>query len=353
MKSKDQTPDKKAAAGQRSTIHQVAKLAEVSVGSASRVINNVSNVAPDIRERVQKAILELGFKPSQVAQSMRRGETRTVGVFVRDITAPVLAGFVKGAQDVLHEQGYTVLLACSDENPEREVGFLSAVGSGKVDGLIMTTSSEQDERLAQARSEVSVPTVLFDREVPGKFDSVLIAHDQGVAETLEHLHSLGHRRIALLTGGRDVYPSRSRIQGYENFYQSRGLPWDKNLISANNFSEEWAFLESSIMLSGAQPPTAIIVGGISMLAGAMRAIRARQLTIPDDISLVGNGDSELARFCKPSISVVTSDYTEIGRTCAGLLLARLRGQQPEEVRRIIVPAEYIMRGSSGVAPRGT
>jgi LacI family transcriptional regulator len=263
----------------------------------------------------------------------------------------VLAGFVKGAQDVLHEQGYTVLLACSDENPERELSFLSAVGSGKVDGLIMATSSEQNERLTRARSEVSVPAVLFDREMPGGLDSVLIAHDQGVNEALEHLRSLGHQRIALLTGGQDVYPSRARIQGYKNFYLSRGLSWEERLICANNFSEEWAFRESSVLLSGARPPSAIIVGGISMLPGAIRAIRACKLTIPNDISLVGYGDSDLARFCKPSISVVTSDYTEIGRTCAELLLERMRDQHLEEIRRIIVPAEYVMRGSCAAAPR--
>ena len=334
----------------RVTIRDVALKAGVSIGTASRVINRVNNVTPAIRERVDCAITLLGYKPDYLAQMMRSGESRTVGIMVRDITSTSLAGFVRGAQEILNEAGYTVILACSDENKDRELGFLASVASRRVDGLMMTTSSELDQDLLSARQMITAPTVLFDREVPESFDAMLIAHDHGVSQALEHLFQLGHRRVALLTGGVDVYPARARLRGYKQFYASHGLAVDDSLVVSNNFSEEGSFVETSILLGLANPPTAIVLGGISMLAGALRAIRARGLRIPEDLSLIGSGDSDLAMLATPSISVVRWNYLEIGRTGARLLLSRMRGPPPAEPRRIIVPTEYVIRGSCGPLP---
>lgn len=342
--------DKDALMAQRVTIRDVARQADVSIGTASRVINRFDNVAGEIRQRVESAIATLAYKPDFVAQAMRNGESRTVGILVRDITSPALAGFVRGAQEVLNEAGYTVILACSDENKDRELGFLESVASRRVDGLIMTTSSEDDKDLLAARQCITAPTVLFDREIPESFDALLIAHDHGVRQALEHLFQLGHRRIALLTGSTAVYPARARLRGYEQFFASRGLPMEDSMVNTNNFSEEGSFVETSILLGLARPPTAIVLGGISMLAGAMRAISARGLRIPQDLSLVGSGDSDLAMLATPSISVVRWNYLEIGRTGARLLLSRLRGPPPAEPRRIIVPTEYVIRGSCAGVP---
>ncbi len=339
-------------ATQRPTIKEVAALAGVSLGTASRVINKHSNVAPEIQKRVSAAIDKLGYQPDMVARSMRNGESRTVGIFVRNITSPVLAGFVRGAQDVLTEEGYTVLLACSEERREREIGFLMSAASRRIDGLIMITSSERDSELLALRQEVKIPTVLFDREVPESFDALLMAHETGIKQALEHLFTLGHRRIALLTGSETVYPARVRLQAYRSFFASKKLPVDERFISANTFTSEGAFVEASSILGLAQPPTAIILGGISMLAGALRAVNARGLRIPQDVSIVGSGDSDLAMLATPPVSVIRWNNEEVGRTSALLLLDRLRGATPSEPRRIVVPTEYVIRGSCGPCPSG-
>jgi LacI family transcriptional regulator len=326
----------------------VAALAEVSLGTASRVINKHNTVSPEIRKRVNAAIVELGYQPDVVARSMRSGESRTVGILVRNITSPVLAGFVRGAQDALAEEGYTVLLACCEERREREVSFLMSAASRHIDGLIMITTSESDRELLALRRDVNIPTVLFDREIPTTFDALLIAHDQGIKQALEHLLGMGHRRIALLTGSDTVYPARARLEGYRSFFKSRDLPVDEHLIVARSFTSESAFVETSTALGMANPPTALILGGISMLAGAMRAIEARGLRIPDDISIVGSGDSDLAMLARPSISVIRWNNEEVGRTGALLLLNRMKGVAAAEPRRIIVPTEYVIRASCGV-----
>ncbi|MDB5743045.1 MAG: transcriptional regulator [Polaromonas sp.] len=334
----------------RATIKEVAALAGVALGTASRVINKNSRVSLENKAKVNAAIAKLGYKPDMVAQSMRNGESHTVGILVRNITSPVLAGFVRGAQDVLSEQGYTVLLGCSEESREREVNFLMSAASRRIDGLIMITTSEDDPELLSLRQDINIPTILFDREIPESFDALLMAHEQGIRQSLEHLFSLGHRRIALLTGNDNVFPARARLRGYRSFFEARGLPVNEGLISANTFTSEGAFVETSAVLGMAQPPTAIILGGISMLAGSLSAIKARGLRIPEDVSLVASGDSDLAMFATPPISVVRWNNTEVGRTCALLLLERMKGATPAEARRIIVPTEYLIRGSCGPCP---
>jgi LacI family transcriptional regulator len=331
--------------GRRVTIKEVAALAEVSLGTASRVINKFPNVSPEIREKVEGAIRTLRYTPDMVAQSMRNGESRTVGILVRNITSPVLAGFVRSAQEALNAEDYTVLLACFEESREREVKFLRTAASRRIDGLIVTTTSETDTELLGMRAAVGIPTVLFDRERPATDDALLIAHEQGITQALDHLFALGHRRIAFLTGSESVYPARARLRGYRRFFESKGLAIDERLVKTSSFDEDGTFIETATVLGLAEPPTAIVLGGISMLAGAMRAINARGLRVPQDVSLVGSGDSELAMLASPPISVVRWDLASIGSTCAVLLLDRLKGRAPPEPRRIVVPTEFVIRGS--------
>lgn len=326
------------------TIRQVAKAAGVSLGTASRVLNGLPNVTPGIRKRVEKAIARLDYKPDPVAQAMRKGASRTVGVLVRDITVPALAAFVRAAQDTLHEAGYALVVAWAEERKDRELDFLASVASRRVDGLILNTSSERDPELVQARKALGIPMILLDREVPRSLDAMLIAHDQGVRHALEYLYRLGHRRIAIVTGSTAVYPGRSRLRGYEEFFAAHGQQIDRSLVRTQGFGGDSAFVETSALLSLPKPPTAIVLGGISMLAGALRAVRARGLRIPEDLSLVGSGDSELAALATPPVSVIRWNYAELGRTGAKLLLDRLRGET-HAPRRIVVPTEFVMRES--------
>jgi len=328
----------------RPTIKDVAIAAGVSLGTASRVINAQSNVNPTIRARVKGAIAKLGYEPDTVAQSMRRGNTRTIGVLVRDITIPSLAGFVRAVQSQLAEQGYEPLIACSDDRKDRELEVMQLFERRRVDGLIMLSSSETDPDLVEARSSYSAPVVLFDRTTPEKFDSVLVQHFEGMHTAVTHLLRLGHKRIALITGTDSVYPGRERVRGYGAAYREAGLAVPTGLVRTRGFSSESAFIEVTDLLNLSAPPTAIVVGGISMISGAIRAIRSRSLRVPQDISLIGAADSDLMRFLDPPITTVDWSYDEIGRTAARLLLDRLQNSQLP-VRRVTFPTEFIIRGS--------
>lgn len=334
----------------RPTIKDVARRASVSLGTASRVINGHKSVSDDIRARVEQAIVDLGYRPDAVAQSMRRGATRTIGIVIRDITVPVLAGFVKSAQEVLEEAGYTLITASSDDRREREVDILTALSRRRVDGLIMTTSSELDPLVINAQESIGSPVVLLDRETPASFDAVLIDHCEGTRRAVEHLLDLGHHRIALLTGSETVRPSADRVLGYQDAFEARGLAVDPDLIRTHSFAAEFGYVETSALLGQQQPPTAIIAGGIAMLAGALRAIRAHALRVPDDISLIGNSDSDLAELATPPITIIRWSYAEIGKTAAQFILDRIESDPERPPRRVRFATELVIRGSCAPPP---
>jgi LacI family transcriptional regulator len=326
------------------TIRDVAREAGVSLGTASRVINGAPNVGPAIILRVQAAISKLGFVPNRTARAMR-GVSREVGIIVRDITIPVLAGLVKSAQDVFDELGYVMLVSSAENQREREFHLLDQFSRRRVDGLIMTTASESDVQLAAARQRANFPVLLLDRDTEGISDCVLIDHASGTHQAVSYLLSLGHRRILLVTGDTSVYPARARIAGYRNAYADAGIPCDPKWIRAGNFEAQSALVETGTLLDGRERPTAVIAGGIDMLAGVLKAVRSRGLRVPEDLSVIGNCDSDLAVLATPPITVVKWDYAEIGRVSAKLILDRIGGRMVAQPRRVVFPTELVMRGS--------
>jgi LacI family transcriptional regulator len=337
--------------GESITIRDVARVAGVSVGTVSRVLNDKATVQPDMRARVQKAIADLGYEPNAVAQSMRRRLTHTVGCVIREINIPALAAFVRAAHDVLDEAGFSLLLSNSEARRDRERELLTRLSRRQADGILMGPYSPIDRDFEAFLRKLGLPLVLVDRDLPVWADCVMADHRSGIRMATEHLLGLGHRRIALLTGEPSLYPAKSRLIGYEEAFARHGVPLIPTLARPESFLAANAFRTVSAMLASKDPPTAIIAGGIDMLPGVLRAIRVRGLEIPRDISVVGAGDSELSELHTPSISVQRWDQAETGRIAAGLLLDRIFERAGPEPRHVLLPTEFVRRDSTGPVPK--
>jgi LacI family transcriptional regulator len=344
VRSRIAMEDPKPGERPRPTIVDVAKRAEVSIGTASRVINGFSNVNAELRAKVNAAISELGYRPNATAQDMRRGQTRLVGILVRDITVPPLAQFVKAAQDALFGAGYSVLNASSDNEVDREIAILEALAQRRVDGLITTVALEGDLKLRNALESLGAPVVLIDRDQPKEFDAVVVDHSTGTRRAVEHLIDLGHRRIALLTGEPGVRPANERIAGYKAGHAARGVPINESLIHAQGFTEAIASEKTASLILGHRA-TAIITGGIAMLPGALDAIRGQGWRIPEDLSLVSGSDSTLATLVTPAVTSVRWDYGAMGAAAARLLLERINGKTQAAPCRLVFPTELVLRES--------
>lgn len=329
------------------TIRDIAATAGVSVGTVSRVLNAHPTVKPDIRRKVQRAIDELGYFPNAVAQSMRIRSTHTIGCVLREINISQLADFVRAAHDVLDEVGFSLLISNSEGREDRERELLGRLARRQADGVMIGPYTPIAGDFEAFLRDLAIPIVLVDRDQPVWADAVMADHAEGMRLAVGHLLDIGHRRVALITGDRGLYPARERLRGFHEAHTARGLLPDPALVHAGSFLPGAGFRFTSAMLGQRNPPTAVIAGGIDMLAGVLRAIRGRALRIPDDISVVGSGHSELAELHTPPIAVVAWDQAEVGRIAAGMLLDRLRNEDVHEPRHVLVPNEFIARASIG------
>ena len=329
------------------TIRDVALAAGVSVGTVSRVLNANATVQSDVRRKVQRVIDDLGYSPNAVAQSMRRGLTHTIGCIIREINIPQLASFVRAAHNVLDEAGFSLLISNSEGRYERERELLSRLARRQADGIMIGPYTPIIGEFDIFLRSLGIPIVVVDRDQPAWADAVMADHTHGLRLATEHLLDLGHRRIALITGDSMLYPASARIRGYHEAYASRGVTPDPSLVHAASFLPDAGFRFTSAMLGQRNPPTAVISGGIDMLSGVLRAIRSRKLSIPDDVSVVASGHSELAELYTPPIAVVVWDQGEVGRIAAGMLLDRVRNRDIREPRHVLVPSEFIIRASVG------
>lgn len=342
--------DPEADLTKRVTVHDVARAAGVAIATVSRVANGVPTVAEDVRVRVQAAIDELGWKPSVAAQSMRGVSARMIGFIFSDIRNPIYSAMVKGAEGILSEHGYMIMVASSDGSSERELALLDLFRQRGADGVIFAVQDESNGKvLANIRSG-NLPVVLLERELDAPVNAVGADHLSGTRRAAEYLISLGHRRIAMITGGSGTRVARDRLLGLQQAHDQASLTVDPQLLRLDSFSTEYAYREMQMLLSLPEPPTAAIVLGMPLLSGVLPAIRISNRRIPEDISLIASNDSELAQLATPPVSVIRYDAHALGNEAARILLRQLKGEVPPDRIRIQIPTELVLRGSC--APPG-
>ncbi len=333
---------------ERVKIRDVARAAGVAVGTVSRVLNDHPTVTEPVRSRVRAAIAEMGYERDSVAQSMRGGSTHLVACAIRDFDIPRFALFIKEAERVLREAGYTLLLSSTTNSPEVEMALLRACAARRVDGVMTTISDESHPGVIDALHAAPMPVLLIDRDHLPELDRVTADHAAGAEAATRHLLQLGHRRIALLVGDTKAAPSRSRVEGFRRAL-APAVP-DAHLLRDRVLTSEDAFRETMALMSLAEPPTAIFVAAMDMLGGCLRALRALGLRVGEDVSLVSGSDSELAELYAPPVTAIAWDLAEMGRHAATMLLERMRGEAPDTGRALKLPTTLVVRQSCRAIP---
>ena len=328
------------------TMRDVAREAGVSVGTVSRVMNNQPGVKPASRAQVEQAAASLGWKPNSIAASMRTSSTRTIGCVIPDIRNPLFAAIERGAEAILRENGYTLIVANSNYKTDLERYIVDLMLRRRIDGLIFSPSNEANGEMLKMIQSADVPIVIIERELPHPLDSVVSDQYGGLKQATEHLLSLGHRDIALVTGSVDSRPGRERYRGFVDAHHAVGLTPTKELIWLEAYSSDYAYQAVHSLMSLAKPPSAIITGGNQMLAGAIKALQLVNKTVPVDVSLVAVGDTDLAALASPSFTAVRWDLDLMGREAAKALLHRLKlAEADTPIRKTVIPTEIILRGS--------
>ena len=215
----------------------------------------------------------------------------------------------------------------------------------RLDGMIFMASDETRKDVNDALTQANIPMVLIDRGVPAHCDAIFVDHKGAAVDATRYLIGLGHKRIALLLPSENVRPGRERANGYRQALTEAGIPIDPDLIRPQKTSVHFAYTDIEKLLQSPNPPTAIIVLGTRMLAGVMKTVSTRNLRIPEDLSIISVGDTDLTRFASPPITSIRWDLAELGRSAAELLIEQLNGVKRDKPQHISLPTELIIRGS--------
>ncbi|WP_440119925.1 LacI family DNA-binding transcriptional regulator [Paenibacillus sp. QZ-Y1] len=334
------------------TIYDIAKKANVSAMTVSKVINHTGRISPATRERVQQVIEELGYIPNSNARSLVLQRTQMLSLLITDITNPFYTTLARGAEDAANLRGYRLLFANSDEDYNKEKDYVDTILSTRVDGVLFAPAGDRSIPHLNQLHGRNIPFVILDRTVPG-ITSDVIAGDsrEGALQLIRYLTDLGHRRIALVNGSSEVSTARLREEGYIQGLQEAGLPVDSALIlrtGYRDFSDEEGI---DRLLAQQNKPTAIFAANNMLAIGVIRLLRKRGLCVPDDISVVCFDDLDLASAFDPFLTVAAQPAYDFGAIGMQMLIDRIEGKAPPEPQTVIMPSELRIRASAS-APSG-
>ena len=311
----------------RATIRDVARFADVSHQTVSRVINGADPIAPSTRARVERAIAALGFRPSHIARSLVSRRTRTIGLIMGDIGSPFFPDVVRGVEDVVAVAGYSLILSSSRRDPDRELRSVRHLLERSADGLILGASQVPPEDLAALADRSGVPMVFLNRTVQGRaVASVWIDWRAATAEVVAYLAGLGHRRIGLVVPSRDEARLGNREDWYGPALCEAGLAPVPSHIVRDGLSLEGGYRAGQRLLAGRDRPTAVLCHSDAMAIGLLQACAERRVRVPRDVSIVGWDDVPYARLVTPALTTVRVPRYELGQAAARRLLDLMAGR---------------------------
>ena len=339
----------------RVTIHELAKRSGVSVGTVSRALNGYADVKTETRERVMRIAQELDYTPNAAARTLVTQRSHVVGVFLEtgpdhpDIQHPFLHEVLVGVKNRLGQGGFDLLLFAS-EHPGNGFGahsYLKRCRHHHVDGAVLMGAPLDDPELDRlARS--SLPCVAVDLELEGTgVTSVRSDSKTGAFLAVEHLKSLGHTKIAHISGPVDTTPGRERLNGFQKAIADLSLPYHDDYVVYGDFYYDSGKEAMQRLMSLKEPPTAVFAASDMMAMGAMRAIQAAGKTVPDDVAVVGFDDMQMAAMAHPPLTTVRQQKTRLGELAAEALLKRIEAAPGAEMEtRMTLPVDLVAREST-------
>jgi DNA-binding LacI/PurR family transcriptional regulator len=311
------------------SIKDIARMAGVSHSTVSRALRHSPLISRETAEKIQGLARDSGYRASAVARGLVARRTETIGVVVTTIADPFVGEVVGGIEEAANQHGYSVFLAGSNADPEREKKVVQGFAERRVDGILVT-SSRVGALYVPMLSEMKVPIVLINNQHPGEWvHAVMIENEKASAEATRHLISLGHRRIGYLGDAYGHQSDAERFAGYREALARARIPFHPELAA---------------LLDLPQPPTAVFCYNDMSALGALKCAQSRGRSVPQDLSLVGFDDLFFAAYARPALTTVRQPRWRMGRLAMESLLRLMSGQ--DSANMIHVPAELIVREST-------
>jgi LacI family transcriptional regulator len=315
------------------TIHDIAEEANVSISTVSRVINNTKKVSPEIKERVFSIIEKHNFKPNNIARSLVTRKSGMIAIIISDISNAIFGSFTKGIESICRQKNYTLIVSESGGDTDNEIKLLRAMSNRQIDGLLFSGVDIRQDLLDEIGAQ-KYPTVLAMQEIAesSALESMLtVTHDntQAVKDAVSFLHDKGHREIAFIGGLKDDYSAgKKRYIGYREALTELGLAYKENYVEHGDFTFESGYrCMKNIHEKNEQLPSAVMACSDLMAIGAMNYLDSVNIKVPDDISIMGFDDIDMASYVKPQLSTIRISYFEEGALAAQTLFSLMNEQE--------------------------
>jgi LacI family transcriptional regulator len=330
------------------TINEIAKLAGVSRSTVSRVLNNDPNVNEHTREKVQAIIDETEYQPNPVARSLIGGRSRVIGLvipmaFSSLFTDPFLSLLAQGISSTCTANDYTLMLWLIEPDYEKRANT-NILNNRLIDGFIVA-SNVIDDPLIEGLIKRKIPLVQIGRNNYPNVSSVDADNVHGSVIAVQHLVNNGRKQLATVTGHMDRFSGRDRLAGFKRGLQENNLPIMEERIAYGDFTEKGGYLQTKLLLSRTEFD-GIFVASDLMSFGAIQAIKEAGLRVPEDIALVSFDDIPVAIRHNPPLTTVRQPIHQMGAIAAQTLIDQLESHTTGSPRRIILPTELVVRGST-------
>lgn len=326
------------------TIKDVAAAAQVSTATVSAVLNGTAYVSPALRERIERAVRELAYRPTRAARVLRRGRSELIALCVADLGNPFYALIVRNAEAAAAAAGYALVVFNSEERQDTERNIIERVRTLGCDGMVLVPVGAPADYRGDTLSHP--PTVLLGRAIEGSaLDSVVIDNVAAGRRATEYLVDLGHRRVGTIAGRLSISTGQGRLKGMMDALRSRGLTADPRHVKEGAFREDVAYSVATEMLAAADRPTALYIANGVMALGVMRALWDLGLACPKDISIASTDTIAGHGGVSPRLTRTEHPVAEMTREAIRVLMDRIEGRGDPDTRRLVFAPELIVGDS--------
>lgn len=328
----------------RVTMKDIAKIAQVSVNTVSRALNDKPDISKATKERIREVAKQLNYKRNVLAKNLRTSKTEIIGVVVSDNSNPFFARVLKGIEDTTNERGYQIILCNTEERYEKEEKSVHLLLELRVAGLLITPTQANTEHIIELK-RLGVPFVLLSRKMEDMITNYVICDDAlGAYLATNHIVKQGHKRIAYLGGSAEISDAKERLRGYRQALLENNIEPDPLLIKAGCMNPETGYRAMKEILAGQQCPTAVFCFSDYVAIGAIKAIEEKRYRIPADVAVVGYDDIEFAPYLRVPLTTIRNPQYSIGVEAAKLLIGIIEDDisQPHQV---VLKPELVIRES--------
>ncbi|MGC8611812.1 MAG: LacI family DNA-binding transcriptional regulator [Athalassotoga sp.] len=322
------------------SIKDVAKVAGVSISTVSRVLNESQNVSAELKQKVLDAVQNLGYRSNTIARALKGMPTKTLGLLIPTIENPFFPSMVRGVQDEAHRNGYSVFLCNTDGSRIIEETQFKLLLDKKVDGIILVASKYTTRYL---KNGMEFPIVMIDRYVNSpNFSYVTVDHTIGIRLAIEHLYSLGHRKIAFLGSKLLSSGARERFQSYKRYIEEFKMKFDDSLIILGEYTYESGIKMVEELMKRKVKFDSILCGNDLIAFGVIEGLKKYGIKVPKDVSVVGYDDITFSSYHNPKLTTIRQPTYEVGQMATRIVIDMISGVD-RRVKHIKIEPSLVIR----------